>query len=255
MPQGRALAPRSEAARVSESPLSESFVALSQFFVGDRTVEDTLRRVAELAVEAVEPADFVGLTLLIEGRQRTAVFTDPASPEIDQTQYDTGEGPCLEAFDTGLIVSLDSTLEDGPYPAFRKAAAARGILSTLSLPLVAGHASVGAMNLYSNAEHGFSSSDRGTATDFASHAAIVLANAQAYWDAHSLSLRLHESMEFRAIIEQAKGILMAAEGCSADEAFDVLVAASQRENVKLRDIAQRMVDRTRSSAAPSAEAP
>ena len=226
-----------------ESPLGESVAALSQFFVGDRTVEDTLHRVAALAVDAISPADFVGLTLLVEGRQRTAVFTDPASPEIDQAQYDSGEGPCLDAFQTGQVVSVGSTVVDEAYPAFREAAATHGILSTLSLPLAVAGARVGAMNLYSNEEHGFSSADQEIATEFAEHAAIVLANSQAYWDAHALSLRLNESMDHRAIIEQAKGILMAAQHCSADEAFDLLVAASQRENIKVREIARRLVDR------------
>ena len=79
---------------------------------------------------------------------------------------------------------------------------------------------------------------------------MVLANAMAYWDAHNLSLRLHESMDFRSIIEQAKGVLMATQTCSADAAFDLLTAASQRENVKLRVIAQRIVDRATSAAKP-----
>ena len=48
-------------------------------------------------------------------------------------------------------------------------------------------------------------------------------------------------MASRAVIEQAKGILMAQRDCSADEAFDMLRRASQRENVKLRDVAQRIV--------------
>ncbi len=78
---------------------------------------------------------------------------------------------------------------------------------------------------------------------FASQAAIVLANAQAYWDAREMSAGLTEAMKSRAVIEQAKGMLMAAQGCDEDTAFDFLVKASQRENLKLRDIAQRIVDR------------
>ena len=238
---------------MTESPLGESFAALSQFFVGDRTVEETLTRVSELATTAIEPADFIGLTTLVEGRRRTAVFTDPLSPQIDQAQYDTGDGPCLHAFETGKVVLVSSTREDGPYPAFRQAALDHGILSTLSVPLIANHATVGAMNMYSRTEDGFSESNREIAGLFAGHAAVVLANAMAYWDAHNLSLRLHESMDFRSIIEQAKGVLMATQTCSADAAFDLLTAASQRENVKLRVIAQRIVDRATSAAKPETD--
>ena len=70
----------------------------------------------------------------------------------------------------------------------------------------------------------------------------MLANAQAYWDAHELSVRLGEAMKNRAVIEQAKGILIGAQGIDEDQAFGLLVRASQRENIKLRDIARRIVD-------------
>ncbi len=69
----------------------------------------------------------------------------------------------------------------------------------------------------------------------------MLANAQAYWDAHDLSVGLSEAMRNRAAIEQAKGILMSAGGVDEDAAFEMLTRASQRENIKLRDVARRIV--------------
>src|SRR5215208_7011505 len=107
---------------MAADPLSEGLAALSRFLVGDGTVQDTLTRISELAVEALPPVDFAGLTMFVEGRQRTAVFTDPLAPEIDQAQYDTGEGPCLDAFDQQRIFRVESTREDGPWPAFRRVA-------------------------------------------------------------------------------------------------------------------------------------
>ena len=226
---------------MSDSPLSASLSTLSRFFVGDGTLEETLLRVSELTVEAVPPAALVGITMMVEGRQRTAVFTDQAAPEVDQAQYDTGEGPCLDAFRRQQILAIDSATEDGPWPAFRAAAVAHGIHSTLSLPMVVDKVAVGAMNLYAHEPHAFRPADRDTAAVFASQAAIVLANAQAYWDAYSLSERLGEAMKSRAVIEQAKGILMGAQGCDEEKAFALLVQASQRENLKLRDVARRIV--------------
>jgi GAF domain-containing protein len=102
-------------------------------------------------------------------------------------------------------------------------------------------AALGAMNLYSREERAFGCRDRTDAELFAAQAAIVLANSQAYWDAHQLSTGLAEAMRSRAVIEQAKGVLMGAEGVDEDEAFGILARASQRENVKLREIAQRIV--------------
>jgi GAF domain-containing protein len=224
-----------------ESPLTQSLAALSRFFVGDGTVEETLLRVADLTVEAVPAADLVGLTLVVEGRQRTAIFTDPMAPELDQAQYDTGEGPCLAAFADQRITQIESTSEPGPWPAFREAAVRHGIGSTMSFPLVIDKVSLGAMNLYSRRERAFVEADRSNGELFASQTSIVLANAQAYWDARQLSAGLSEAMHHRAVIEQAKGILMGAQGIDEEAAFAMLVTASQRENTKLRDVAHRIV--------------
>jgi GAF domain-containing protein len=226
---------------MTDSPLSESLAVLSRFLVGDGSVQETLRRVSELTVEAIPAADLVGLTMLIEGRQRTAVFTDELAPQIDEAQYDSGEGPCMEAFAQQRVFTIESTREEGRWPAFRQAAAEHGIGSTLSLPMVVGERPVGAMNLYAYHEYAFNESDIEIGRVFSAQAAAVLANAHAYWDARDLSARLSEAMKSSAVIEQAKGILIAAQGCDDQAAFDLLVRASQRENVKLRDIAARIV--------------
>jgi len=238
---------------MADDPLAESLAALSRFFVGDLTVIETLNRVSELTVQAVPAADLVGLTILVEGRQRTAVFTDELAPEVDQTQYDTGEGPCLAAFEEQRIFPIESTREDGRWPAFRKAAADHGIGSTLSVPMVVDGKATGAMNLYSFAERAFGENEARTATLFSTQAATVLANSQAYWDARDLNTRLGEAMEFRAAIEQAKGMLMITQGCDPAEAFSLLVRASQRENIPLRDIAVRMVEDATHRAAQKRE--
>jgi len=227
---------------LTHSPFEQGLGELSRFFVGDRTLADTLRRVAELTVAAVPSAGLLGLTMMVEGRPRTAVFTDETAPHIDQAQYDTGDGPCLEAFKTGTVVRIGSTLVDGPFAAFRRAAADHGVRSTLSMPLKAAETSIGALNLYSLTEHAFDEDEQAMAGLFADQAAVVLANADAYWAAHELNQRLRDAMESRGVIEQAKGMLMSAQGCNEDEAFQLLMRASQRENRKLRDIAREIVE-------------
>ena len=227
---------------MAESPLTSSLAALSRFFVGDGTVHQTLSRVADLTVESVPAAELVGITMVVEGRRRTAVFSDELAPEVDQAQYDSSDGPCLAAFEEGRITQIEATSEPGKWPDFRRAAAAHGIGSTMSFPLLVDKASVGALNLYSYRERAFNDDDRETGELFAAQAAIVLANAQAYWDAHELSVGLGEAMKNRAVIEQAKGILMGAQGIDEDAAFEMLVSASQRENTKHRDVARRIVD-------------
>ena len=238
----------------SEYAIRSSVAALAAFFVGQDTLGDTLTRVADLAVETIGPADMAGITMLVEGAASTAVFTDPEAPEIDAAQYVTGVGPCLDAFRYQRVYRIDSIADDRDWPEFSAVADSRGVKSTLSLPLVAQKEGVGALNLYSRSGV-FSAEDEALGLVFAAQAAIVLANAQAYWDARHLSEQLGEAMQHRAVIEQAKGIVMAGGGRSADEAFQVLVQASQRENRKLRDIAAQIVQhaqqRPRRSTVPN----
>ena len=234
----------------SEDHLARSLAALSSFFVGDGTMKETLDRVAHLAQEAVPAADMAGLTMVVEGRARTAVFTEDEAPEIDSAQYETGIGPCLDAFRHRDVFVIDDTEKDDRWTAFSEAAAAHGIRSTLSMPLVANHEGVGALNFYSREANGFSDDDVELGSQFATQAAIVLANAQAYWDAHQLSQDLATAMKSRATIEQAKGVLMGAQRCSSDDAFQILVRASQRENRKLREVAEDLVNRVQHPLPP-----
>lgn len=222
---------------------SEVFLALSKFFVSDATVGETLLRVSELAC-VVAPADFAGISMMVEGKARTGVFTDPAAPEIEEAQYRTGRGPCLDAFRHQTIYRIDSTADETRWPEFARTAADYGIASTLSVPIVARGDSTGALNLYSRAPAAFDEEATQRVETFAEQAAFVLANTQVYWDARQLSEGLNQALQSRATIDYAIGIIMAGGGRSPDEAFQVLVRASQRENRKLRDIAAEMVERT-----------
>src|SRR3954464_15441120 len=99
----------------------------------EESLDGNLRQVAALAVRNVPGADFAGITLLRAGRPTTAVFTDPASPEIDAAQYETGEGPCLDAFRQNRMFSVEDTRTERRWPTFASVAAEHGVLSTLSL--------------------------------------------------------------------------------------------------------------------------
>ena len=223
----------------SSEPTSGS--ALGEYFVGDITLAEVLEKICQAALDAVEPARLAGISMTVDARIGTYIFTHPEVQDVDRSQYDTGDGPCVDAFHTGDVVIIDSTLEPGPYVAFRTVAVDHGLLSTMSVPMHAGEALVGALNLYAPNERAFSGSDQKTALSFATQAAYVLLNHQAYWDAKSLSESLTQAMQSRAQIEQAKGIIVAATGCTPDEAYDRLREQSQAENIKLRDIAARIV--------------
>jgi len=225
-------------------PLFEAAVAaLTRFFVGNQTLGESLHQVSGLTMQAVPGAHHLGITMMVDGKLKTSVFTHPEVPEIDQAQYRTGDGPCVDAYRTAEPYRIESTLQPGRWQAFRDSAARHGVLSTLSLPLKTDDTTIGAINLYSETEGAFADDDQRVAEMFATQAAFLLANAQAYWDARLLSENLEQAMESRAQIEQAKGIIMATTGTDADGAFEQLKQQSQHENVKLREIAAEIVAR------------
>src|SRR5665213_2389471 len=127
--------------------IQESLRALTQFFVNDGPLGDTLLRVSQMACE-ITPAKYAGITMMVEGTARTAVFTHADAPEIDEAQYRSGEGPCMYALRDQQVYRIDSTLEDDRWPEFARLAAAHGIRSTLSVPLTARSQNLGALNLY-----------------------------------------------------------------------------------------------------------
>lgn len=231
-----------------DSLLQQSVAALSQYFVGDATLESTLHRVSELTIGALPQTTHVGLTMLVDGKPGTAVFTHPEVQEIDTAQYRSGIGPCLDGFRDGRVYYIESMDEPGRWGEFARSAAEHGVRSSLSLPLIARDVSFGALNLYASSERAYSAADVDLAEAFATQAAFLLANAQAYWDARDLSENLTRAMESRSAIEQAKGILMATLRIGPDEAFRRLVEQSQYQNVKLRDIAVEIVANVQRSA-------
>ena len=225
---------------------SEALASITRFLVTDVSLGDVLLQVAQATVNAMPGAEMAGITMgSVDGKPVTGVFTDPESPEIDAAQYESGNGPCLDAWRTKRVIRVDDmSSAHERYPEFSTVALAHRVRSTLSLPLVAGEQGIGALNLYAGQPGSFSSEDEQIGMELASTAAVVLANASAYWTAYELSQNLSEAMKSRAVIEQAKGMLMArSETLTPDDAFDLLRKASQRENVKLRDIAQRIVNR------------
>lgn len=200
----------------------------------------TLERLAGLARATIPGCSAGSVTLWREGQPYTVVSTDDLAREVDNAQYETLEGPCLDASRYGEVYVVREMAGETRWPVFCSVAARKGIRSSLSLPLSVRGAPIGALNLYSEQHDGFAGAEE-VGRLFAGQAGVAIANAEVYRASRSLAEQLQEAMDSRAVIEQAKGVLMAEQGGTAEEAFALLRAASQRENVKLRDIAQRIV--------------
>jgi GAF domain-containing protein len=229
---------------IDSDPFSELTVNLSEtirnlFSAG--SVTDTLGQVVELAVATVEGCDFAGLFLIDGDVVTTPVHTHRIVELVDVLQHETGEGPCLDAISQGAIFYAEDLAHDTRWPHFAPQATTAGIRSVLALPLVA-DGTLGAINLYARYPAAFGVVDRAKGAILASLAALALSAAHVYEDEERRSDNFHAALTTREVIGQAQGILMERERIGADEAFDILRRASQHLNVKLREVAQNLVD-------------
>jgi GAF domain-containing protein len=201
-----------------------------------------LRRVTSVAAGLVEHCDGASLTMRKEGRPVAAAASDEWASALDDLQHREQEGPCLDCLREGTVMRVRDLPADGRFPTYGPRAGERGARSVLSLPLAADGRTVGALNLYSRQPDVFDGPALALGELLAAHASLAVQAATAFYSSRDLADQMREAITSRAVIEQAKGVLVAQRGCTPEEAFDLLVAASQRANRKLRDIAQAVVD-------------
>src|SRR3954454_17733098 len=173
----------------------------------------------------------------------TVAFTGALAAYLDERQYDSGFGPCVDAALSGPGITIPDPAHSPPYPDFGRVAARHGVTHTMSIGLPVPERTVGGLNVYGTGDHRFDEATQEVATAFAGYAAVAVANASVYASTASLAANLQRALESRAVIDQAKGILIGQYHISPDEAFDLLSRQSQTSNRKLRDIARDIVER------------
>ncbi|MDP9428137.1 MAG: GAF and ANTAR domain-containing protein [Actinomycetota bacterium] len=171
----------------------------------------------------------------------TVASTGPLADRADGRQYEMDTGPCLESLRTGTVVRVDDMAAEGRWAPYPAQAAELGVRSSLSLPLVVEGRSSGALNLYATEPHAFGTDIEAAAARWAERATGALSVALRIADSDERADSMLGGLDTRATIGQAVGLLMARERCTADRAFDLLRIASQRRNVKLRDVAAGIV--------------
>ena len=184
----------------------------------------------------------MSLTLIEGDFAWTAGTSGPVALDLDQQQYETGKGPCLDAARHGEAVKLTMGESNQPYPEFRQAAQRQGVSHTMSIGLATGDQVMGSMNIYNSTGRPFSHDSDRIARAFAVCTGLVLANVERLRQAAGQATHLEVAMVSRSCIEQAKGILMSRLHCSGEEAFKILIGLSQAQNVTLTAVAQNLVD-------------
>lgn len=218
---------------------------LGRFVVSEAPLEQLMERIAGTAAELIEPVSAASVTFTKPQHHAwTVAATGQLATKLDEAQYELGHGPCMDAATGGSAVLIRDMRSDDRWPDYAPVAVEAGVHSSLSTPFPLQEHVLAALNLYSREVDAFTEEHVRTAVEVASTAAVAVANAVLYESASQLAAELEEAMRSRATIEQAKGIVMALSSVGPDEAFDLLVKASQRENRKLRDIAHEIVERS-----------
>jgi GAF domain-containing protein len=220
---------------------SAAFAELARIDLNTTGLPAVLLRVAELARASIPAADEVSLSLVRGGRATTPAFTGPLALACDEGQYTAGRGPCLDAAESGTTLVANDLAAEDRWPGYAQHAVEQGAAASLSVPLPVQDGVTGALNLYSRTAGVFDAEAVTVARTFASYGAVAVANAHLYAMTAAFARDMQDAMASRAVIEQAKGVVMGQRGCGEQEAFDVISRASQRTNRKLRDLAAEIV--------------
>lgn len=201
----------------------------------ETTVEQTLDRVLEFALKAVDCAYSGVLFVTHDGQLETAAATNELIVDVDQLQVACGEGPDIEILHDRYSLIIPDTRLETRWPAWAERVSSVGIRSLLNVRLYTDTQRVGTLNLYDPEPDHFDVADQQVAHIFARHAAIALSSAM---NLENVWL----AADSRNLIGQAQGILMERYGLTMDQAFDVLSRYSQDKNLKLRLVAEQLIE-------------
>jgi hypothetical protein len=160
---------------------------------------------------------------------------------MDADQYETGEGPCVDASVTGHWFHAESLDRETRWPLFTPRARALGIKAILSSPLRAFSEPVGALNIYSRTASTFEIGDQEAAARFADKASVILSDARVAVSDTQMARRFQEALLHREFLALAKGIVMERQGIDEEAAFYVLLQQSLSRGVSLRQHAKETV--------------
>lgn len=214
---------------------------LPSLLLSTDALDKVVWQAATLAVHAIDEVDACGVTVLREGKPVSIMPGSAPYSELEQYQYEHSDGPLMQSMRCREVVVVASTATEQQWDGYPALAAKRGVAASLCLPLVVGEQVLGAITLYASGEYDFSPARR-LAELVSDLASTALSCMNTHSERTQLNGQLQEALSSRAVIEQAKGMLMAQRGYSADEAFNVLRRSSQHRNIKLREIAGVVVD-------------
>lgn len=228
---------------MGDDVLVDTFVELADTLVDDFDVIDFMHLLVDRCVELLD-VDAAGLLLADHnGQLRLIATSDEQVRLLELFQLQNREGPCLEAFGTGVRVSHpDLTAGDVRWPRFSAAAADAGFSAVDALPMRLRSHVIGALNLFRTRAGVLSETAVRTAQALAGVATIGLLQERLIRRHEVLAEQLQTALDSRVVIEQAKGFLAERLGVELDEAFAVLRGYARHHNRRLSDLARAVTN-------------
>lgn len=219
---------------------------------GQQSLDHTLDAIVRAAQETVPGFEHVGISVTSRGNGNggsieTRAGTGRLVWEVDELQYKLGEGPCYDAIVNGGVTVMEDVRTEQRWPRYVEEVERLGLRAQMGLQLYTDEGALGGLNFYA-AEPGVDPDAIQLAELFAAHAAIALGRSR-----HEHQLK--ESVASRQAIGTAVGIVMERYRLTEDRAFQFLVRASSTSNIRLRAIAQEIVDSTNAQLGRSADHP
>lgn len=217
--------------------LATALAGMAHDLLAQGSLQQTLDRIVGHAVELVDGCQDAGIMVIHKGVVHTLAASDDKIRTSDRIQGELSEGPCFEAVSTGtesyLIPDMQASV--GRWPRYRPHARELGIGGILGFKLFTEDETLGALNLYSSRPGVFGERSEQIGWLVASHAAVAFASARTV-------ANLHIAISSRQEIGIAVGMIMERDRVSSEEAFAVLVKASQERNIKMRELARRVTE-------------
>jgi ANTAR domain len=225
--------------------LAMVFADIAEQLYGADSFDDVLSRIAEAAVSTIAGCRMASVTLCERSGYRTAASTDPAATAVDQAQYQSHEGPCLDAVDAPMVYA--QSFPDERWPTLASRPTESGVQSALSYRLAAAGSGTadsasGSLNSYGVIPYAFSDTAQEIGLILAAHASVAARAVDERSTLERLGRDLQQVLLARDVIGQAKGILMERLEITPEDAFDLLRRSSQNLNVKLRDVARGLAE-------------
>lgn len=232
---------------ISVRDVRKAMQDLGELRFGGTPIDDAMHRIVT-TTHTIFHVDGAGLMLVNSDDQlRSVAVSDARFERLEQLQILHDEGPCISAYEDKELVCAEDLGEDGRWPRFAAAALESGLRAVLASPIPYNQQAIGVVGVVSEDRRPWTPEGELALLAFTDLAALLIASMLHAERQNEIAGQLQGALDSRAVVEQAKGILMREHGVSAREAFEQLRARARSERRKLGLVAATVVDEARAA--------